>query len=260
MFEASLTANEIDTVSPRERLDFFRKGRIAVRNDGAALAASYRTRTKNLREVKPAVASKPNRHPAARGKPKKIVSGKDPALATKQDEVLILKGAIIRALVARVAVRLDKVEISICPSMLWHVNKPDLDLRRFVGQPTAPVEVVSVPACVRRTGMETRLLIDGAPLGQRDPGRSLLRLLGQARRFSDMIIENPGMPVADLAEKASVSQSYFTRVFRLSFLATEITTAILHGRQPPELTANKLMQTGALRPFWPDQHRQLGFK
>ena len=170
------------------------------------------------------------------------------------------KGAIIRALVARVEVRSDKVEISICPNMLWHVTRPDLDLRRLITQPTGSIEVVSVPAHVRRTGMETRLLVDGAPLGQREPDRSLLRLLGQARHFSDMIIESPGMSVAHLAAKAGVSQSYFTRVFRLSFLATEITTAILHGRQPPELTANKLMQTGALRPFWPDQHRQLGFK
>jgi hypothetical protein len=35
--------------------------------------------------------------------------------------------------------------------------------------------------------------------------------------------------------------------------------AILQGRQPLELTANKLKQAGALSPFWPDQLRQLGF-
>lgn len=35
MFEASLTANETSTVFPRERLDFFRKGRIAMHMGGA---------------------------------------------------------------------------------------------------------------------------------------------------------------------------------------------------------------------------------
>lgn len=47
-------------------------------------------RTKNLREVTPAVASKANRHSAGRGKPKKVDSGEDPARATKQDQVLTL--------------------------------------------------------------------------------------------------------------------------------------------------------------------------
>jgi len=170
------------------------------------------------------------------------------------------KRAIIRALVARIDIQSEKIDISLCPDRLPHLTRPDLDVRRLPTRPTGPIEVVSVPACVRRTGMETRLLIDGAPLGHREPERSLLRLLGQARRYNETIMQNADMSVADLAARAGVTRSYFTRVFRLSFLAPEITAAILQGRQPPELTANKLMQAGALRPFWPDQHHQLGFK
>jgi hypothetical protein len=86
-----------------------------------------------------------------------------------------------------------------------------------------------------------------------------MRLLGQARRFHDMVAQNTNMSVVELAAAAGVTRSYFTRVFRLSFLAPRITTAILQGRQPSELTANKLKQVGALSPFWPDQLRQLGF-
>lgn len=54
-------------------------------------------------------------------------------------------------------------------------------------------------------------------------------------------------------------RSYFTRVFRLSFLAPEITTAIVQGRQPAELSAIKLLRAGVLARRWPDQRRQLGF-
>ncbi len=68
------------------------------------------------------------------------------------------------------------------------------------------------------------------------------------------------MTVAELAAKVGVGRSYFTRVFRLNFLAPEITAAILQGRQPPELTANKLMLAGQLAPTWPAQRRQLGLK
>jgi hypothetical protein len=74
-----------------------------------------------------------------------------------------------------------------------------------------------------------------------------------------MVAQNTNMSVAELAAAAGVTRSYFTRVFRLNFLAPRITMAILQGRQPLELTANKLKQAGALSPFWPDQLRQLGF-
>jgi AraC-like DNA-binding protein len=140
-----------------------------------------------------------------------------------------------------------------------HITKPDLDLQRLREQPTGPIEVLAVPARIRRTGTETRLLIESAQSDGRQPDRSLLRLLGQARRFHDMVAQNMNMSVAELAAAAGVTRSYFTRVFRLSFLAPRITTAIVQGRQPPELTANKLKQVGSLSPFWPDQLRQLGF-
>ena len=156
--------------------------------------------------------------------------------------------------------RPNTVEISICIGMLANVTNPALDIQKLPAQPTSPIEVLTIPACVRRTGMETKLLIDGAPLGHREPDRSLLRLLGQARRYNEMIVQNADVSISDLAAMAGVTQSYFTRVFRLSFLAPEITAAILQGSQPPQLTANKLKQVHALSTRWPDQHRQLGFK
>ena len=63
-----------------------------------------------------------------------------------------------------------------------------------------------------------------------------------------------------LAAEVGVSPSYFTCLFRLSFLSPEIVQAILHGRQPPGLTANKLKLAGTLAATWSDQRRQLGFR
>lgn len=68
-----------------------------------------------------------------------------------------------------------------------------------------------------------------------------------------------GKPIQDLAVEAGVSPSYFTRVYRLSFLAPEITKAIVQGRQPVEFTAIKLMRAGQFALRWPDQHRGFGF-
>ena len=62
---------------------------------------------------------------------------------------------------------------------------------------------------------------------------------------------------AGLWDEAGVSPSYFTRVFRLSFLASEITKAIIQGRQPTEFSAIKLMRAGQIALRWPDQRREL---
>jgi hypothetical protein len=87
----------------------------------------------------------------------------------------------------------------------------------------------------------------------------LLRLLAQAWRLNALVMSGNGKPVQDLAADAGLSPSYFTRVLRLSFLAPDITTAILQGRHPAELSAITLMRTGRLDRHWPDQCRQLGW-
>ena len=109
--------------------------------------------------------------------------------------------------------------------------------------------------------METKLLIQGT-LGAERPrrsDRSLQRLIAQARHVSDLVMNSNGKPIQDLAVEAGVSPSYFTRVLRLSFLAPEITKAIIKGRQPSEFSAIKLMAAGRFACVWSDQRRKLGF-
>jgi hypothetical protein len=45
----------------------------------------------------------------------------------------------------------------------------------------------------------------------------------------------------------------------LSYLAPDITQAILDGRQPPDLTAEKLLEHSRLPLAWHDQRIVLGF-
>ena len=47
---------------------------------------------------------------------------------------------------------------------------------------------------------------------------------------------------------------------RLAFLAPDITLAILDGRQPPDLTAQKLLRGIELPHTWEDQRTALGIK
>ena len=171
------------------------------------------------------------------------------------------KRAILHALVARIDVRAETVDITVSLHALPGVVDVDRAMPPRSAASDGPTKILSVPARVRRTGSATKLMIQGTPgPSSRDPDRSLLRLIGQARRFHNLIISGEVATVAGLADRVGISRSYFARVFRLSFLAPQITKAILEGRQPPELTANKLMLAGRLAPAWPAQRRQLGLE
>ena len=68
-----------------------------------------------------------------------------------------------------------------------------------------------------------------------------------------------GLSVRELARQENLNSSYVSRIIRLAFLAPEIVTAILKGRQPIELTAEKLVRNSRLPLCWAEQRQQLGF-
>jgi hypothetical protein len=66
------------------------------------------------------------------------------------------------------------------------------------------------------------------------------------------------VPFATLARREGLSPSYFTRLVRLSYLAPDIIQAILDGRQPRDLTADKLLVHSRLPLTWHQQRTVLG--
>jgi hypothetical protein len=121
-------------------------------------------------------------------------------------------------------------------------------------------QILSVPVRLRRCGREIRMLIDGTdPFATGKPDARLIKLLVRAHRFSATLVGSNGVPFAHLAKREGVSPSYFTRLVRLSYLAPDITRAILDGRQPRDLTADKLLAHSRLPLGWHEQRAALGF-
>jgi hypothetical protein len=105
------------------------------------------------------------------------------------------------------------------------------------------------------------MLIAGTDLfATAKPDARLIKLLIRARRFNATLVGSDGVPFAALAKREGVSPSYFTRIVRLNYLAPDITQAILDGRQPRDLTADKLLAHSRLPPTWDEQRRVLGFR
>jgi hypothetical protein len=67
------------------------------------------------------------------------------------------------------------------------------------------------------------------------------------------LIQNPTLKVHDIAGEEQVSAAYLYTLLRLPWLAPDITTAIINGRSPPQLTAQQLKRlTPRLPASWPE--------
>jgi len=104
------------------------------------------------------------------------------------------------------------------------------------------------------------MLIEGTdPFATAKPDARLIKLLIRACQLNTALVAGDGVPFAALARREGVSPSYFTRLVRLSYLAPDITQAILDGRQPSDLTADKLLAHSRLPLGWHEQRTALGF-
>jgi site-specific DNA recombinase len=83
--------------------------------------------------------------------------------------------------------------------------------------------------------------------GQRDT--ALVDLMARAQRMRDLL----------LAGKVDSQKPHVRRMARLGWLAPDIVTAILEGRQPKVLTATRLFRMAGIPNDWEEQRRMLGF-
>src|ERR1019366_4958843 len=89
----------------------------------------------------------------------------------------------------------------------------------------------------------------------------LLRIIARAHNIQARLIQNPKLSVHDIAREERVSAAYLYILLRLPWLAPGITTAIINGRKPPQLTAQTLMRlTPRLPAAWAEQRTLLGFR
>jgi site-specific DNA recombinase len=164
--------------------------------------------------------------------------------------------AFLTALIHRIDVGANQIDIHLRPTRLAAL----LDLAAGSSATDGEMQILSVRVTLRRFGREIKMRIDGTdPFATAKPDARLLKLLIKARRFNTVLVRSDSVPFAQLAEREGVSPSYFTRVLRLSYLAPDIIRAILDGRQPRDLTPDKLLAHSRLPLGWHEQRIALGF-
>jgi hypothetical protein len=146
------------------------------------------------------------------------------------------------ALIARIEVHPEKVNIHIPPTRIADVQRGNYSVPAPAGDTTQKDDylILTVPSHLKRSGKEMKMLIEGEKLsGRSGPDLGLLRLIVKAHYLKEKLISGGGASLREIAKRERVESSYFTRILRLTFLAPDITKAILDGCQPPELTVSR---------------------
>jgi site-specific DNA recombinase len=171
--------------------------------------------------------------------------------------------AILKALVSRVEVAPDlvKIDVSRC-DLVEILAAPSIDLTakdRRPTQPSAEVITLTAPVTLKRAGREMKMLVDD-PSDRASIDMSLL-IVARAHDLQARLAQNTSLTVHDIAHEERVTAAYVYTLLRLPWLAPDITTAIVNGRQPPQLNAKKLMRLTAHLPAnWAEQRALLGFR
>jgi site-specific DNA recombinase len=169
---------------------------------------------------------------------------------------------MLMTLISRVDIRADSVEISVRRSRLVEMLG-SRSLQFVTQQPdneAKDVLTLTVRARLQRVGREMKMLVENTD-DQTKTDPALLRIVARAHDIQERLMQNSGLTLHAIASQEHVTPGYVSRILRLSSLAPDIITAIVNGKNPPQLTAKKLMRLALEIPVnWTAQRKLLGFR
>jgi site-specific DNA recombinase len=168
---------------------------------------------------------------------------------------------IVSTLIARVEVGDDSVALHVVLPNLGAILQWDGAANRASDSSGRGAEtlVLSVAVQLQRVGKGSRFIVGSGSHGTASPNASLLRLLARAHQVQQQLLHERTCDAHGLVQQADPSRTYTALLLRLSWLAPDITQAILRGRQPATLTADKLSRVTRIPLDWQAQRDALGF-
>ena len=150
----------------------------------------------------------------------------------------------VRSLIKRIVVGEREISIVVAGEALGAANRT---LRR------------ETSITLKRCGRAIRLISSTAPEKPAEPDPKLIALLSRAQDWFERLATGKATALETIAKDEKVTSSWVARVIHLAFLAPDIAQAIVDGRQPADLTAERLMRLVPLPTAWAAQREYLGF-
>lgn len=122
------------------------------------------------------------------------------------------------------------------------------------GARTSPDQRIelTIETSLRRRGHELRLVYAAPDANPAFRDDRMIQLIASGHAAYDRLLAGHGKP-------GTTERSQLVRLARLRFLAPDIVTAIVNGRQPVELTSRSLLRIAELPLAWAEQRKMLGF-
>jgi site-specific DNA recombinase len=166
--------------------------------------------------------------------------------------------------VARIVVHDISLELAIIQSALRDALLGDRRSRipnreSHVEKRTKDVFKLTIDASLKRCGGEVRLIVpaDSRTEAPARPASSLIKAVARAHPWPEKIIRGELTGLRSIAQLTGLDEHYAGRILNCSFLAPDIVEAVLDGRQPADLTVQKLLR--ALPLGWAEQRKRLEF-
>ena len=175
-------------------------------------------------------------------------------LATALNRSPAQRAKVVRDLIEKVVIGENAITIRIrrCALSGGAVAPPSSE-----SPSDSPIELAA-PMAFRRRGVEMRLVLPAVAI-QNGPSRcdpTLIKAIARGRAWFEELAAGRARSLRELAERDGITRRYVRRLVDLAFLSPELVDAILHGRQPVELTATRLTELD-LPLDWTDQRSLL---
>ena len=169
---------------------------------------------------------------------------------------------MLMTLIGRVDIRPNRVEISVRRSRLVELlgsGSIELVTQGTPDNEAKEILMLTVRARLQRVAREMNMLVENTD-DQAEADPALLRIIARAHDIQERLMQKSGLTLHAIASQEHVTPGYVSHLLRLSSLAPDIITAIVNGKNPPQLTAKKLMRLALEIPIdWTAQRKLLDF-
>lgn len=159
--------------------------------------------------------------------------------------------------VQRIDIARDNIRIAV--NLLEITRHFDLDAPSTEEDSAPPIYQFTIATKLRRRGVETKIILGDTKQRMPCVDHQLVELVAKAYYWFDLLKRGQVQSIAEIATSENICSGDVSRFLPLAFLSPVITTAILEGRQPVELTPEKLKRMPPLPFSWEEQRRMLGF-
>ncbi len=129
-------------------------------------------------------------------------------------------------------------------------------------QPSGNMQIFIPMILKRKSGRRMVIApnaVDGAiPEAESKIQAPLVQAIVRSRMWNESLDSDRVSCVSALSRKLRLDNSFVTRMLKLTFLAPDITVAILNGEEPDGLSLSKLLKP--LPDDWDEQREVLGFR